>query len=156
MKGGILQGRALGPLLLYELTSITVGLLLQYPDDINKLSFVVVLLYTVAVQTIMCSQLSITQQWILQSKMKSVMWFRVSSNSTGFSYPDSHPPMSIDGVELTVTEKLKNLGLIFDCSLSWAHHVASVCSKISYNLYIASFSSPCYRLQSCGIHCHPL
>ena len=44
MKGGILQGRALGPLLLYELTSITVGLLLQYADDINKLSFVVVLL----------------------------------------------------------------------------------------------------------------
>ena len=75
---------------------------------------------TAAVQTIMCSQLSIIQQWVLESKMKinfrksSVMWFKVSSRSTGFLYP----PVSIDGVELTVTKKQKYLGLIFDCSLS--------------------------------------
>ena len=43
--------------------------------------------------------------------------------------------MSTNGVELTVTEKLKNLGLIFDCSLSWAYHVASVCINMSYYLY---------------------
>ena len=45
-------------------------------------------------------------------------------------------------VELTVTEKQKYLGLIFDCSLSWAHHVANVCSKMSYYLYLL------------GSHCH--
>ena len=30
------------------------------------------------------------------------------------------------------------MGLIFDCSLSWAHHVAGVCSKMSYYLYLLS------------------
>ena len=56
---------------------------------------------------------------------------RVSSYSTGFSYP----PISIDGVELTVTKKQKYLGLILDCNLSWAHHVSS---KLSYYLYLLS------------------
>ena len=37
-----------------------------------------------------------------------------------------------------MTTKQKYLGLIFDCSLSWAHHVAKVCSKISYYLYLLS------------------
>ena len=89
----------------------------------------------------MCSQLSIIQQWVLQNKMKinfrksSVMWFRVSSHSTGFSYPSIY---SIDG-ELIVTKKQKYLGLIFDCSLSWAHHVANVCSKMSYYLHLLSY-----------------
>ena len=61
-------------------------------------------------------------------KKSSVMWFRASSRSAGTLYP----PISIDGVELTVTTKQKYLGLIFDCSLSWAHHVAGLCSKMSY------------------------
>ena len=62
----------------------------------------------------MCSQLSLIQHWVLQSKIKinfkksSVMWFRVSNRTAGISYP----PISIDGVELTVTEKQKYLGLI--------------------------------------------
>ena len=60
------------------------------------------------------------------------MWFRASSRSTGILYP----PISIDGVELTVIEKQKYLELIFDCSLSWTHHVANVCSKMSYYLYL--------------------
>ena len=63
-------------------------------------------------------------------KKSSVMWFRASSRSTGILYP----PISIDDIELTVTEKQKYLGLIFDCSLSWTHHVANVCSKMSYYL----------------------
>ena len=65
-------------------------------------------------------------------RKSSVMWFKVFSCSTGFSYP----PISIDGVELTVTKKQKYLGIIFDCSLSWAHHVANMCSKMSYYLYL--------------------
>ena len=114
---------------------VTDGMLLQYADDTTVICGGV---NTAAVQTIMCSQLSIIQQWVLESKMKinfrksSVMWFKASSRSTGFSYP----PISIDGVELTVTKKQKYLGLIFDCSLSWAHHVANVCSKMSYYLYL--------------------
>ena len=35
-----------------------------------------------------------------------------------------------------MTKKQKYLGLIFNCSLSWAHHVTNVCSKMSYYLYL--------------------
>ena len=45
-------------------------------------------------------------------KKSSVMWFRASSRSVGILYP----PISIDGVELTVTTKQKYLGFIFDCT----------------------------------------
>ena len=139
MKGGIPQGSALGPLLfLIYMNSLpsqlTNGLLLQYADD-TTISGV----NSVAVQTIMCSQLSLIQHWFLQSKMKInfkkslVMWFRVSNCSAEISYPS----ISIDGVELTVTEKQK-YRLTFDCGLSWTHHVANVCSKISYYLYLLS------------------
>ena len=75
--------------------------------------FVLVLTQLLFKQLRMCSQLSLIQHWVLQSKMKinfkksSVMWFRVSNCSAGISYP-----ISIDGIELTVTEKQKYLGLI--------------------------------------------
>ena len=69
-------------------------------------------------------------------RKSSVMWFRVSSHSTGLSYP----PISTDDVELTVIKKQKYLGLIFDCSLSWAHHVPSVSSKMSYYLHLLIYS----------------
>ena len=67
------------------------GVLLQYADDTTVICSGFT---TAAVQTIMCSQLSIIQ-WVLESKMRinfrksSVMWFKVSSRSTGFSYPPS-------------------------------------------------------------------
>ena len=142
MKGGIPQGSALDPLLfLIYMNSLpsqlTDGLLLQYADDTTVICGGV---DPAAVQTNMCSQLSLIQRWVLQSKMRinftksSVMWFRASSHAVGILYP----PISIDGVELTVTTKQKYLGLIFDFSLSWAHHVAKVCSKMSYYLYLLS------------------
>ena len=94
MKGGIPQGSVLGPLLfliyMNSLPSqilVTDGMLLQYADDTTVICGGV---NTAAVQTIMCSQLSIIQQWVLESKMKinfrksSVMWFKASSRSTGF------------------------------------------------------------------------
>ena len=140
MKGGIPQGSALGPLLFLIYVNslpsqLTEGVLLQYADDTTIICSGIT---PAAVQTTMCSQLSLIQHWVLQSKMKinfrksSVMWFRASSRSTRFLYP----PISIDGVELTVTEKQKYLGLTFDCSLFWIHHVANVCSKMSYYLYL--------------------
>ena len=118
------------------LSQLTDGLLLQYPDDTTVICSGV---DPSAVRTIMCPQLSLIQHWVLQSKMRinfkksSAMWFRASSRSAGILYP-----ISIDGVELTVTTKQKYLGLIFDCSLSWAHHVAGVCNKMSYYLYLLS------------------
>ena len=62
------------------------------------------------------------------------MWFGESNCSAGISYT----PIFIDGVELTVTKKQNYLGLIFDCGLSWTHHVANVCSKMSCYLYLLS------------------
>ena len=76
------------------------------------------------------------QQWILQSRMEinfkksSVMWFKTSILSTKFT----HPPISVGGVVLQVTEKQKYLELIFDSTMSWTHHVANVCRKMSYYL----------------------
>ena len=40
----------------------------------------------------------------------------------------------VDGWIKNMIEKQKYLGLIFDCNLSWAHHAANVCSKMSYLL----------------------
>ena len=46
----------------------------------------------------------------------------------------TNPPISVGGVVLQVTEKQKYLGLIFDTTMSWSHHVSNVCSKMSYYL----------------------
>ena len=62
----------------------------------------------------------------------SIMWFRVSSCSTGFSYP----PISNDGVELTVTKKHKYLGLIFDCSFCLDLIVLPLCVLRCHITYI--------------------
>ena len=98
MKGGIPQGSALGPLLfLIYMNSLpsqlTEGLLLQYADDTTIICSGIT---PAAVQTTTCSQLSLIQHWVLQSKVKinfrksSVMWFRASSRSTWFLYPPTY------------------------------------------------------------------
>ena len=138
MKGGIPQGSALGPLLfLIYMNSLPAqlanGLLLQYADDTTTICTGAT---PAAVQNTMCSQLSLIQQWILQGKMEinfkksSVMWFKASNHSTKFT----HPPISVGGVVLQVPEKQKYLRLIFDSTMSWTHHVANMCRKMSYYL----------------------
>ena len=72
MKGGILQGSALGPLLfLIYMNSLPAqlanGLLLQYADDTTIICTGAT---SAAVQNTMCSQLSLIQKWILQNKME--------------------------------------------------------------------------------------
>ena len=70
----------------------------------------------------------------MEIKKSSVMWFKTSNRSTKFT----HPPISVGGVVLQVTEKQKYLGLIFDSTMSWTHHVANVCRKMLYYLLLRS------------------
>ena len=69
-------------------------------------------------------------KWKLTLKNLPVMWFKASNCSTEFT----HAPISVGGVVLQVTEKQKYLGLIFDSTMSWIHHIANVCCKMSYYL----------------------
>ena len=107
---------------LYEFlpAQVTNGLLLQYADDTTVICTGAT---PTDVQDIRCSQLSLIQRWILQSKMNinfkksCVMWFKASH----CSMKTKNPPISVGGVVLQVTEKQKYLGLIFDSSMSWSH-----------------------------------
>ena len=142
MKGGIPQGSALAPLLfLIYMNSLpsqlTDGLLLQHVDDTTVICSGV---DPTAVQTIMCSQLSLIQHWVLQSKMRinfkksSVMWFRASSRSAGILYP----PISIDGVELTVTTKQKYIWGSFLIVVCPGLIMLPVCVVKCHIIYICS------------------
>ena len=62
MKGGIPQGSALIYMNSFP-SQLTNGLLLQYADDMTIICSGIT---PAAVQTIMCSQLSLIQHWILQ------------------------------------------------------------------------------------------
>jgi len=44
----------------------------------------------------------------------------------------TYSPIFVGSDILQVTEKQKYLGLIFDSTMSWSHHVAKVCRKMSY------------------------
>jgi len=135
-EGWYTPGKCPGAIVVYMNSlpaQLTNGLLLQYADDTNIICTGAT---PAAVQNTMCSQLSLIQQWILQSKMNinfkksSVMWFKASNRSTRITCP----PISVGGVVLQVTEKQKYLGLIFDSNMSWTHYVANVCGKMSYYL----------------------
>ena len=104
-----------------------------YFYSMQMIQLLFVLVPPLLLYKILCA---LNSQWILWSKMEinfkksSVMWFKASNCSTQFT----HPPISVSGVVLQVTEKQKYLGLIFDSTISWIHHVANVCCKMSYYL----------------------
>ena len=70
----------------------------------------------------------------LNYQKSSVMWFRPNGCVSKCLYPD----IIVDNTVLQVTEKQTYLGLVFDCNLSWCHHVANICKKMSYYLYLIS------------------
>ena len=86
---------------------------------------------------VMNSQLELLNQWTINSKMKlnylksTVMWFRVSKRNQR-----PCPPIMLGGIVLKAVTKQKYLGLVFDESLSWDHHVSLLCKRMSYYLYV--------------------
>jgi len=65
-------------------------------------------------------------------KKYCVMWFKVSNHSLRSTYLPTYICWYSD--VLQVTEKQKYLGLIFESTMSWSHHVANVCRRMSYYL----------------------
>ena len=81
--------------------------------------------------------IELLNQWTIDSKMKlnylksTVMWFRVSKRNQR-----PCPPIMLGGIVLKAVTKQKYLGLVFDESLSWDHHVSLLCKRMSYYLYV--------------------
>ena len=74
--------------------------------------------------------------WISQSKMwlnlekSSVMWFRPRSliNSP-------LEDIVVDDTCLNTVKTQKYLGITFDDSLHWAHHISNICKQLSFYLF---------------------
>ena len=140
MKVGIPQGSALGPLLFLvyvnDLPSqVPGGILLQYADDTTLICSAP---DPEEAAALMNSHLEVIGQWTINNRMQlnlsksSVMWFRAPSQHV----IPSPPGIFVNGIHLAVVCKQKYLGLIFDDTLSWSHHVSKVCQSMSYYLYL--------------------
>ena len=87
---------------------------------------------------LMNSHLKIISQWTVNNRMQlnfsksSVMWFRAPGQHVISTPPD----IFVNGNRLTVVSKQRYLGLIFDNTFSWSHHVSKVCQSMSYYLYL--------------------
>ena len=68
----------------------------------------------------------------LNLKKSSVMWFSIKPSS------GPPPPVLYDATPLTVVDRQKYLGIIFDHCLTWFAHVAKVCKSMSYYLCLIS------------------
>lgn len=46
------------------------------------------------------------------------------------------PPLLVDGNSVDFSEKVRNLGVIFDSHMRWHDHVSSICSRVYHALYL--------------------
>ena len=142
MKRGIPQGRALGPLLFLVYmnslpSTITVGVLLQYADDTtlicsrpNPAQVAAILNH----QLKLINTLLVENQMQLNAGKSCGMWFCSPCGKLSRSLPN----ITVNNITLKATNTQKYLGLIFDCHLTWKDHVAKVCKKMSYDLYLVN------------------
>ena len=86
----------------------------------------------------LCSDLASLAGWITASKMQvnveksSVMWFSVRSSKSSTVVT----PILLESTPLVNVSKQKYLGITIDSNLPWACHVANVCKKMTYYLYL--------------------
>ena len=139
--GGILQGSVLGPLLfLIYVNAMPLqvswrGCLLQFAND---MCWICSGDSCVTIGRFLQDDLRDLSKWIKMSKMElnlkksSVMWFSIKPPS------GPPPPVLYDTTPLTVVDRQKYLGVIFDHRLTWFSHVAKVCKSMSYYLSLIS------------------
>ena len=60
------------------------------------------------------------------------MWFSVKSSKSSTTVQ----PILQEGTPLANVSKQKYLGITIDSNLTWAYHVADVCKKMAYYLYL--------------------
>ena len=70
----------------------------------------------------------------LNAGKSCVMWFFSPCEKLSCSLPN----ITINNITLKATDTQKYLELIFDCHLTWKDHVAKVCKKMSYCLYLVN------------------
>ena len=68
-------------------------------------------------------------------RKSSIMWFKIKQPKPGVSPPS----VCLDGLPLSCVEQHRYLGVHFDSQLSWDIHVANICKKMSYYLYLMNY-----------------
>ena len=64
----------------------------------------------------------------------SIMWFHACSPNSIIL-----PTITVDGHSLVRVDSQKYLGLHIDSKLSWRNHVANICKKMAYYLYLIGY-----------------
>ena len=161
---GVPQGSILGPILFIILTtdlSVVISPSIAYhlyADDTQIYSHcqpesIVSAVAELNVTLNNISNWSKANALTLNSSKCQALIIGSSHNLKMLSNNDSVPPITIDDINIPLVKKYKNLGVIFDDTLSWTSHINSLVSKSYYKLRNfrnqKNFLSPAVKLKLC-------